>query len=106
MTIQHVDGLLWCVCFFQNFSFMSFKLYVILMLGYCDCLCDVLCMLSIYGYLILLLMKTTYASSTCQPQPKQQQQQQQCHSRDAAVDDSTGTTDADDDHFHAEPESE
>src|SRR3954470_1263287 len=97
---------MWVACYgvfaFPNLLFMSFKLYVILMLDYCDCLCDVLCMLSIYGYLILILMKTTDASSTCQPQSKQQQ----CHTRDAAVDDSTGTTDADDDHFYAEPEAE
>src|SRR3954467_9547305 len=97
---------MWVACYgvfsFPNLLFMSFKLYVILMFGYCDLLCNVLRMLSIYGYLILILMKTTDASSACQPQPKQQQ----CHSRDATVDDSTDTTDADDDHLHAEPESE
>ena len=57
-------------------------------------------MLSIYGYLILILMKTTDASSMCQPQPEQQQ----CHPRDAAADDSSDTADADDDHLYAESE--
>ncbi len=57
-------------------------------------------MLASMGISFLSLLKTTDASSTCQPQPEQQQ----CHPRDAVADDSTDTTDADDDYFHAESE--
>src|SRR4051812_35730030 len=57
MTTQHVGGLLWCVYFFK------LVVYVVEPYDYFDayfgvCLCDVLRMISIYGYLILILMKT------------------------------------------------
>src|SRR3954471_18220579 len=73
----------------------------IFVLHACVCLCDVMCMKASMGISFLSLFEhTTDASPSCKPQP---QQQQQHHSRNAANDDCSNATDADDDNIHPEP---